>query len=166
MDSEFDLPLDESFAGGLEWSVRTAELAQQASIVLLFVMLAMVLMLVFIALTPSRPSPLPDSANLPLGWEAQKLLRLSRSVATKHAQATASVGAFRPSGPQTLERSGADPPAAAEDDGEDLIFTVSDAVALAALRRRVERGEVADGPTAPQRLAFARWLAEHDRLRN
>ena len=40
----------------------------------------------------------------------------------------------------------------------------TDLIALAALRRRVRAGEVADGPTGTERLAFTRWLVEHGRL--
>jgi hypothetical protein len=43
-------------------------------------------------------------------------------------------------------------------------LTETDRVALAWLRARIRAGEVAEGPTAAQRLAFARWLAEHGRL--
>jgi hypothetical protein len=39
-----------------------------------------------------------------------------------------------------------------------------DIVALTALRDRVRAEHDKDGPTAEQRLAFARWLAEHGRL--
>ena len=40
----------------------------------------------------------------------------------------------------------------------------TDVIALTALRRRIQAGEVADGPTGAERLAFARWLVEHGRL--
>jgi hypothetical protein len=40
----------------------------------------------------------------------------------------------------------------------------TDLIALTALRRRIEAGEVSEGSTAPERLVFARWLLEHGRL--
>jgi hypothetical protein len=44
-------------------------------------------------------------------------------------------------------------------------FSPIDVIALRALRQRVLAGDVADGPTRGERLAFARWLVEHGRLR-
>ena len=43
-------------------------------------------------------------------------------------------------------------------------FAPADAVAPEALHRRILAGEISDGPTRNARLAFARWLVEHDRL--
>ena len=43
-------------------------------------------------------------------------------------------------------------------------FTPTDIIALQALRARVATGEVADGPTSQERLAFARWLVGSGRL--
>jgi hypothetical protein len=37
-------------------------------------------------------------------------------------------------------------------------------VALTALRDRLRAEREKDGPSPEQRLGFARWLAEHDRL--
>jgi hypothetical protein len=39
-----------------------------------------------------------------------------------------------------------------------------DVVALRALRRRIQSGEVAETPTGAERLAFTRWLVEHHKL--
>jgi hypothetical protein len=44
-------------------------------------------------------------------------------------------------------------------------FSPTDVIALRALRQRVLAGDVADGPTQGERLAFARWLVQHGRLR-
>jgi hypothetical protein len=43
-------------------------------------------------------------------------------------------------------------------------FSMTDVVALTALRQRVLAGDVSEGPTRPERLAFAHWLVEHGRL--
>jgi len=40
----------------------------------------------------------------------------------------------------------------------------ADLIALRAPRERVRSGEVAEGPTGADRLAFARWLVVHGRL--
>lgn len=43
-------------------------------------------------------------------------------------------------------------------------FAPADVVALEALRRRVLKGELSECPARDERLVFARWLVEHDRL--
>ena len=39
-----------------------------------------------------------------------------------------------------------------------------DVIALTSLREHVASGDVAEDPNLAQRVAFARWLAEHERL--
>ena len=87
-------------------------------------------------------------------------------------------GERRPeTGPATPRRMDGDPPApvavvagagATPLGGVALVpsatLSPTDLIALAALRRRVRAGEVADGPTGTERLAFTRWLVEHGRL--
>ena len=46
----------------------------------------------------------------------------------------------------------------------DSGLSATDVVALGALRQRIERGDVAEGPTSTERLAFARWLVQHGKL--
>ena len=53
---------------------------------------------------------------------------------------------------------------AALDELKNGSFTPTDIIALQALRARVAAGEVADGPTGQERLAFARWLVGSGRL--
>lgn len=43
-------------------------------------------------------------------------------------------------------------------------LTPVDLIALGALRERVRSGEVAEGPTCADPLAFPRWLVEQGRL--
>jgi hypothetical protein len=58
--------------------------------------------------------------------------------------------------PRTEARAAAPPP--------PNPLSQTDRIALAWLRDRIRAGEVAEGPTQAQRLAFARYLAQHGRL--
>ena len=58
--------------------------------------------------------------------------------------------------PRAVARAAAPPPSTP--------LSQTDRIALAWLRDRIHAGEVAEGPTYPERLAFARYLAQHNHL--
>lgn len=56
------------------------------------------------------------------------------------------------------------PGAATADLAGGVGLSPTDVIALRALRERVHSGEIAEGPTSADRLAFARWLVEQGHL--
>ena len=144
MDSSFGAALDASAAGPTSFQIYVADLASQGGQAALIAALALLLIMVLVQVfkpAGSEETVYPDrSPAQTLPSEADRRKRV-----------------LVPAGPL----------AARATDNAPLVgrgLSATDVVALAALRRRIQTGQVAEGPTASARLAFARWLAEHGKL--
>ena len=145
MDGGLGAALDTSATGASSLHVYVAELANQGSMAAVAITVALLLIMVLVQLVKPAGS---DAAVVP-----SLVAATSQAVpASASTQRVAVAVGPRPTEPWS--------------DGIPLGSGLSamDVVALTALRRRIQSGEVAEGPTGPERLAFARWLAEHGQL--
>ena len=144
---------------GGDWPSATTALARQASTVslLLIGMMLVIVVLMLLVGPRSGPSDAPSAAVD------------RQSAGGYYGLAAPAVSPFGPvqevalslapeagSAPVALQAGAAEPPPAP--------LSPTDLIALTALRARIQNGQVAEGATAAQRLAFARWLAEHGRI--
>jgi hypothetical protein len=144
---------------GGDWPSATSVLARQVSTFSLILIGAVLLILVLMALAslrskhraaPEAPAarPAPGGAYA-LAAPAVSPFGPVQEVALNLAPAASTV-------PVALQAGQPEPPAAP--------LSPTDLIALAALRSRVQNGQVSEGATTAERLAFARWLAEHGKL--
>ena len=129
-----------------DWAAFTSSLPRTGGLAVLGMLVALALAFVLTALFPPAEVPaVAGSQSIPAP--------VDRTWATEAGAAPVPVAASPR--PATLQ-------------GTALLrgaeLSPTDVIALASLRRRIQAGEVADGPTGPERLEFARWLIEHGRL--
>lgn len=148
----------------LDWTLVTGSLARQLAFLSLLAMAGSLAAAIGAMLAPSRPaaaaSEQPTATATPA--VAQPEVPAEQAAEPRLAAVGARGGLATPvaADERDLDRSRRIDAAAAACG----LLTPTDLIALAALRRRIERGDVAEGPTTPQRAAFARWLVEHGRL--
>lgn len=145
MDATFETAWDTAALNAASWPILWAELARQVNQVLLLVMAGSLILLIAAAFTPGSKE---ESGSLYL------VTAPLAPIATVEAERVlvpvgAGAAAAQTAAEEQLVRSG---------------LTPMDAVALLSLRRRIESGSVNEDPADGNRLAFARWLAEHGRL--
>ena len=131
-----------------DWTAFSSSLPRVGSLAGLGMLVALALALLLTALFPPAEDSVVTAGDQPGGDEA--------------------VTPSRPSGDEPMPVAAAAGPGAVPLRGTALVhgatLSPTDLIALTALRRRVQAGEVADDLTANERLAFARWLVEHGRL--
>jgi hypothetical protein len=144
---------------GGDWPAATTALARQVSTISLILIGAVLLILVLMALagprSKRRAAPVEPAAQ-PAPGGAYSLAAPAVSPFGPVQEVALSLAPTTSSGPVALQAGRPETSAAP--------LSPTDLIALAALRTRVQNGQVAEGPTASQRLAFARWLAEHGRI--
>lgn len=145
MDGGFGTALDASAIGAASFQLYVAELARQGSIAAVVVTVGLLLLMLMVQLVKPAGS---DAAAVPL-------------LVAAPAGALAVAAPLQPVavalGPREARAEALGVPP-----GSGL--SAMDVVALRALRRRIQSGEVAETPTSAERLTFARWLAEHGKL--
>ena len=144
MDSSFGSALEASAAGASSFQIYVADLANQAGQAALIAAVALLLIMVLVQVFKPAGS---EETVYPARAGAEALPRDG----DRRERVLVTVG------PRAAQAANNAPPA-----GSGLSAT--DVVALAALRRRIRAGQVAEGPTGAERLAFARWLIEHGKL--
>jgi hypothetical protein len=145
MDSSFGAALESSSASATSFQIYVADLANQGGQAALIAAMALLAIMVLVQVfkpAGSEETVFPDRSP------AAALL-LPDADRRERVLVPAGVHAAQAAGNAALAGSG---------------LSATDLVALAALRRRIRSGQVAEGPTGAERLAFARWLAEHGKL--
>jgi hypothetical protein len=146
---------------GGDWSTTTSALARQLSTFTLVLIGALLLLVVLMLLVGSRskPAEAPSARRSPGDRSADGAYALAAPAVSPFGpvqEVALSLAPAASPAPVALQTSEAGPASAS--------LSPTDLIALTALRARIQDGQVSERATAAQRLAFARWLAEHQRI--